>query len=85
MNESLAGLLQALILVLTFAIIGRSLMSWFPNSQNSPLGRFLFVITEPVLSPLRRIIPRFGMLDLTPTVAIIILIVLQYIVAASVE
>jgi YggT family protein len=85
MNENLAQLLQALIMVFTFAIVGRSLMSWFPNSQNSSLGRFLYVVTEPILSPLRRIIPRFGMFDLTPTVAIILLIVLSYVVAASVE
>ncbi len=84
MNETMAGLLQALILVLTFAIVGRSLMSWFPNAQQSPVGRFLFVVTEPILAPLRRIVPRLGMFDLTPTVAILILIALSYVVAGSI-
>jgi len=37
------------------------------------LTAILFRITEPILSPLRRIIPRFGVLDFSPLVAIILL------------
>ena len=33
----------------------------------------LFEITEPILDPLRRVIPRLGMIDITPLVAIIII------------
>lgn len=84
MNETLAQLLLALIYVLIFAIIARSLMSWFPTAPGNPLVNFLFAVTEPVLAPLRRIIPRFGMLDLTPTVAIFVLIGLSHLVSASI-
>ena len=34
-------------------------------------------ITEPVLAPLRRVVPRFGMVDVTPMVAILVLFVIQ--------
>jgi len=47
-------------------------MSWFsprPNALTVILGK----ITEPILAPLRRIIPMAGMFDLTPLAAIIIL------------
>jgi YggT family protein len=40
-------------------------------------------ITEPILAPLRRVVPRLGMIDITPLVAIIILQVLAQAVAQS--
>jgi YggT family protein len=40
-------------------------------------------ITEPILAPLRRVVPRLGMIDITPLVAIIILQVLAQVVAQS--
>jgi len=58
--------------VLTFAIFIRAIMSWFVTSPNT-LTTILDKITEPILSPLRRIIPRAGMFDFTPLVAIILL------------
>jgi YggT family protein len=48
-------------------------MSWFSPMPTNMLTIFLYRITEPILAPLRRIIPRVGMFDLTPMVAIIIL------------
>jgi len=58
--------------VLTFAIFIRAIMSWFVTSPNT-LTTILDKITEPILSPLRRIIPRAGMFDFTPLVTIILL------------
>jgi len=58
---------------LSIAIILRALMSWFSPMPTNMLTIFLYRITEPILAPLRRIIPRVGMFDLTPMVAIIIL------------
>ncbi len=58
--------------VLTFAIFIRVILSWFVTRQNT-LTIILDKITEPILAPLRRIIPRAGMFDFTPLVAIILL------------
>ena len=58
--------------VLTVAIFLRVILSWFQTSPNT-LTYILDRITEPILSPLRRIIPRAGMFDFTPMVAIILL------------
>lgn len=69
--------LVVLITILQIAIIGRALISWFPVDPSNPLVRVLTEITEPVLAPLRRVIPRFGMIDLTPMVAIIVLSIAQ--------
>jgi YggT family protein len=59
--------------VLTVAIIFRAILSWFSPPPANMLTFILFRITEPILAPLRRIIPRFGTLDFSPMVAIIVL------------
>jgi len=59
--------------LLSFIILARSLLSWVaPNPYEQPM-RFLLDVTEPILAPLRRIVPRIGMIDITPVIAIIIL------------
>ena len=63
---------------LIVAIIIRSLMSWFPVNRDNFLVNLLQTITEPILAPLRRIIPRLNMFDLSPMVAIIVLYVIVW-------
>ncbi|MCS6801835.1 MAG: YggT family protein [Chloroflexota bacterium] len=77
----LATFLMLLFQILTIAIIIRALLSWFPIDRSNPLITILDQITEPVLAPLRRIIPTIGMIDITPLVAILLLQLLQNIVA----
>lgn len=65
-------LLDRVAFLFILAIIGRAILSWFAVSPYHPVSVFLTRITEPVLAPLRRYIPRMGMLDLTPLVAILL-------------
>ena len=65
--------LRLLCEVLTIAIIFRAILSWFSPRPTNILAVILFRVTEPLLAPLRRIIPRVGMFDFTPLVAIILL------------
>jgi YggT family protein len=69
------------IQMLTWAIVARSLLSWFPIDQSSPIYQLLFRVTEPLIEPLRRVIPNTGMMDLSPMAAIIVLIVMGQLVA----
>lgn len=62
--------------VLIFAIFARSLLSWFPIDRNGFVFQILDAITEPILIPLRRVIPLIGMIDLTPLIAIVLLSVI---------
>jgi YggT family protein len=64
---------QILFTVLVWSIIIRALLSWFNFSPSHPVHTFLRDITEPILEPLRRVVPRIGMIDITPIVAIILL------------
>jgi YggT family protein len=77
MENLLISLINAVVVTMWLAILARSLMSWFPGSQNTPVAQFLYQITEPILAPLRRIVPRIGMIDITPLVAILLLFFIQ--------
>ena len=63
--------------VLTLAIFLRVLLSWFSINPFNPLISLLDQITQPVLGPLRRIIPPIGGLDITPIVALFLLQIIE--------
>ncbi len=63
--------------LLIVAIFIRAILSWFSIDPRSPLVQAMNAITEPILDPIRRIMPRLGMIDLSPMVAIIVLGVMQ--------
>ena len=72
--DSLVGLVRLGIQVLIFAIFARSILTWFPIDREGPIVGALNAVTEPILEPLRRIIPRMGALDISPMIAIFLLI-----------
>ncbi|MBI2849686.1 MAG: YggT family protein [Chloroflexi bacterium] len=66
-------LLLLLCEVFTLLIVLRTIISWlFPGHLNM-LTRFLHRLTEPILMPLRRILPKLAGLDLSPFVSVVIL------------
>ena len=65
------------------AIFARAILSWFIRDPRNPLVELLDQITEPILSPLRRVVPRLGPMDITPLVAIILLQFLAQAVSQS--
>ncbi len=76
-TDWLRAFIDLLFQALIFAIIARALLSWFNLGPSHPLVRILYDLTEPILAPLRRVIPTIGMIDITPIVAIILLQVIQ--------
>ncbi|MDM5156083.1 YggT family protein [Bacillus sp. DX1.1] len=69
-------ILQVLLYLIQFysyALIIYILLSWFPGARESKFGDFLARICEPYLEPFRRFIPPFGVMDISPIVAIIVL------------
>lgn len=85
MNDAVATFFIVFLYALMFSIIGRSLLSWFPVDQRGSLARGLHQITEPILDPIRRIVPRFGMIDLSPMVAVILLVVMIEVVRQAAD
>jgi YggT family protein len=73
--------------LLTGAIIVRVLFSWFAmggGSVGGPIVRLLDDITEPVLAPLRRIIPSLGMIDISPIIAILLINFISRLILAQI-
>jgi YggT family protein len=63
---------------LRLALIVRVVSSWIRISPYSRWVRWSFVVTEPMLAPLRRILPPLGMLDVSPIVAYLGIGLLQW-------
>ena len=75
----LFGFVYYLCRILTYAIIIRAILSWFVPRRQNLIMLLLDDITEPLLAPLRRVIPRLGLFDLSPLIAIGILYLIPFI------
>ncbi len=73
MNSAIAGILNAFLYILIIAIVARALLSWFPISRSNPLIQLVHQITDPLIEPIRRIMPRTGVIDLSPMIVIVVL------------
>ncbi|EFO81257.1 protein of unknown function YGGT [Oscillochloris trichoides DG-6] len=73
----LATFIDLLFNALLFAILGRVLISWVDPMGNMRITQILREITEPILAPLRSVLPPVGMFDLSPIVAMLLLQILH--------
>jgi YggT family protein len=64
------------VTALFLVVMGRVLMSWINPRFEGPVARFLYDTTEPLLSPIRRLLPSTGMIDLSPMILVMLLLVL---------
>ena len=74
--DGIIQLVGVFIQFLGFAIFARAILSWFPIDQNGTIPQALNSITSPILDPLRKVIPPLGMIDLTPMIAMFLLLVI---------
>jgi YggT family protein len=81
--SDLAGIVNLLFLVLIFAVIGRALLSWFDPRMQTSIGRVLVEITEPIIGPIRKVVPSLGMIDISPIIALILLQLLRTLIVSS--
>lgn len=67
--SAVISLLLLLLQLYSFVLLARVLMSWFPNlDRSNPLVQLIHDITEPVLRPVREMLPPVSGLDLSPLV-----------------
>jgi len=75
---ALAKIIDLALNVYIWIIIGRAVISWVNPDPYNPIVTFLYRATEPVLAPIRRLIPMKGMgIDLSPVIIIMIIYFLQ--------
>jgi YggT family protein len=58
-------------------LLVRIILTWIPHNPNKSAAIFLYKITEPVLEPVRRIIPSIGGIDISPIVVFFGLTLIQ--------
>jgi len=75
-----ANLLQLAFLAIWLLVLGRVFLSWFDPAGRSQLGSFLVTATEPLLAPVRRVLPATGAVDLSPLVVLVVLSILWQVV-----
>ncbi|MBK9943645.1 MAG: YggT family protein [Kouleothrix sp.] len=69
----LASFISILFNVLTLAIFGRVLASWVDPLANNRITQILRDITEPILAPIRSLMPGMMMFDFSPIIATLLL------------
>lgn len=70
-------LISGLLTLYWYVILARVLMSWFYPDPYHPVVRAIYAVTEPILGPVRRILPPMGGFDLSPVVIFLVLMYLQ--------
>jgi len=76
---AIAKILDILLTVLYWLILIRALISWVNPDPFNPVVQFLYKTTEPILEPIRKILPmalRFG-IDISPVIAFLAILFLK--------
>ena len=63
-------LLAALVDLYSLVVLAAVVMSWVQVDWRNPLARIVYILTEPVLAPIRRLLPVMGGLDFSPMVVL---------------
>ena len=79
----LPELLISLLNIYSLVLLARALMSWFDPTFSSAIGRVVFQMTEPVVAPVRQVLPSMGGLDFSIMVTIFLCIILQRLIAST--
>jgi YggT family protein len=73
-------LVQLVFYIYIGAVLIQAVLSWVNPYQHHPLQTVLYSLTEPIIRPIRQVLPPIGGLDLSPMAAIVILYVLMMLV-----
>ena len=81
---SLIGFLIVFSRVLQLVFLARLIAQLIDRNGSNPITRLLMDVTEPILAPIRRLMPATSGLDFSPTIVLILLFVLQNVLSRSV-
>jgi YggT family protein len=83
---SIIGLLMVFLQLYSYILLARALVSWIPNlDPYHPAVQLLYRVTEPVLEPIRKLVPPLGgTIDISIIIAFFALIILQQVLGSMV-
>lgn len=73
MSDGLLAYIGWLLQMFGYLIVARALSSWFPDARRHLIVQLLYQVTDPVMIPASRLIPRIGMIDISPMIVILVL------------
>lgn len=76
MAETLVSIIKVVAQLISLLILARALLSWFQVDREQPIIKFIIDVTEPILAPVRNILPQPGMMDFSPIVVLLLLNIL---------
>ena len=84
----MARLVLTLLYAMQFLMFGRAMMSWFSPDDENKIAQFLYVITEPFVYPIRKLLTKFEFfnnipIDMSFMVAILVLIICTSVLGGS--
>ncbi len=73
----IANFIRLFATALFVLIFGRVIVSWVDPRGRNQVSAWLIGLTEPILAPVRRVLPPMGMIDLSPTIVLIVLAIIM--------
>jgi len=77
-----ASIVDIVLSIFYWLILIRALISWVNPDPNNTIVQFLYRATEPILTPIRRILPPMG-IDISPIIAFLLIIFLKGFIVAT--
>jgi len=75
------NLIDTLFYAFSLAVLIRVILSWIRFDPYHPVSVFIHQVTEPILAPIRRLLPPTGMIDFSPLVALVLIQVVQMVLS----
>jgi YggT family protein len=69
----LRNFVEILVLVLWLLVLGRVILSWVDPMARNAISRYIVAMTEPLLAPIRRVLPQTGSIDFAPLLLMVAL------------
>lgn len=85
MSSNIAQFIGLLFNVLSLAILARVLLSWVDPMGNMRVSQILRDLTEPILGPIRNLLPNVGMIDFSPFIAMLLLNALSRLIITAIR
>ncbi|HJP28579.1 MAG TPA: YggT family protein [Dehalococcoidia bacterium] len=73
MSDDFLAYIGWLLRIFAYLIVARAFSSWFPDARRHTIIQLLYQVTDPVMIPASRLIPRIGMIDISPMIVILVL------------
>ncbi len=82
-SGAIVGAIATVLEIVAFLLIARALTSWFPDLRRHQIVQLLYDITDPIVEPLRKLIPPIGAIDLSVMISVFVLFALAEFLRAA--